>query len=342
MLTFPPEWSRHAATWLAWPHNTETWPSRLAPVQQTTIEIIKALHVHEPVNLLVNDAATEQLLLARFQKADIDLKKVQFHRIPTNDCWLRDTGPTFVTSPPSPLLIKERGAKGGVRSDTATICWQFNSWGEKWPPWDLDAKVSRQVAEAAGVPSLNPGIVLEGGSIETNGEGLLLTTESCLLESKRNPHLSKGDIEKTLKQFLGVAEVVWLKGEVPKGDDTDGHIDNLARFVSAGRVVTPLPPSSPDFKTLAGRFEMIQLPIPSVKGPDGAVLPASYANFYIANGVVLLPVFGVAEDAEAIRRLVPLFPKRRVVPINCRDLVLGFGGIHCMTQQQPQNCPSER
>ena len=136
--------------------------------------------------------------------------------------------------------------------------------------------------------------------------------------------------------------MVWLKGEVPKGDDTDGHIDNLARFVSAGRVVTPLPPSSPDFKSLAGRFEMIQLPIPSVKGPDGAVLPASYANFYIANGVVLLPVFGVAEDAEAIRRLVPLFPKRRVVPINCRDLVLGFGGIHCMTQQQPQNCPSER
>ncbi len=330
MLTFPAEWSPHSATWLAWPHNPDTWQGRQKFVFPIWVEIIKALHLHETVNLLVNDAAMETEVRGRFKKADVDFGRIRFHRIPTNDCWLRDTGPTFVKSPLPPFV------KGGAGEGICAVCWQFNSWGEKWPPWDLDEKVSRRIAEAADTPLLQPGIVLEGGSIETNGEGLLLTTESCLLEKKRNPKLNKEDITKKLKEVLGIKEILWLKGEVPTGDDTDGHIDNLARFVGPRRVVAPLPPSSPDFQLLSRRFEVIPLPSPSVPGPDGNPLPASYANFYIANGIVLLPVFGVPEDEGVIGRLKSLFPGRRIAPINCRELVLGFGGIHCVTQQQPR------
>lgn len=331
----PAEWEPHAATWLAWPHNQETWPTRLPFVQRTWIEIIKTLHLHEPIHLLVNDATTLSTLQERFQKADIDLKKVRFHQIPTNDCWLRDTGPTFVkTGPTSPT---------GQTGLTA-VCWQFNSWGEKWPPWDEDAKVATRMAETLKADPLRPGIVMEGGSFETNGTGTLLTTESCLLNKNRNPNLTREDIESLLKQLLGILKVIWLQGTPLEGDDTDGHIDNLARFVSPTTIVTLEGDCFEQLKQVtdqAGRsFKIIPLPVPEVKGSEGRHLPASYANFYIANGLTLLPVFGVATDELAIRTLKPLFPGRRIVPIECRDLVLGFGGVHCVTQQQPLPSPA--
>lgn len=340
---FPPEWAPHSATWLAWPDNPETWQGRLKFVQPVWIEMIKALHLHETVNLLVNNPETENGVRHRLDRADIDLKKVQFHQIPTNDCWLRDTGPTFVL----------RQGSGQVKSPSsvAAVCWKFNSWGEKWPPWDLDAQVSLRIAEVTRLPSFKPGIVLEGGSIEVNGEGILLTTESCLLSKKRNPNLKKEDTEQYLKDFLGIQRVVWLTGQPPVGDDTDGHIDNLARFVNRNTVVAPFTDdrSNPNFNSLMVNFKkleeltdikgeklkIISLPVPKIPGPDGAFLPASYANFYIANGVVLVPAFHDPADQTALEVLTPLFPNRRLVSIYSRDLVLGFGGIHCVTQQQP-------
>jgi len=344
MLKMPAEWEAHEATWLAWPHNPETWPGRLKFIPQVWIQMIKALHVHETVHLLVNDTEMEKGVQLRLQRADIDLTKVRFHKIPTNDCWLRDSGPTFVRTVSD---LSDRSDSSDKK--IAAVCWIFNSWGEKWPPWNLDQEVSRRVVQSIGLSGLEPGIVLEGGSIEVNGEGVLLTTESCLL--KRNSHLRKEDIEKHLISFLGVKKIIWLTGSPPQGDDTDGHIDNLARFVSSGTIVAPLSKDSSDpdhlsqaenlealkkGTALSGKsFSVIPLPSPRVLGPDQRKLPASYANFYIANGVVLLPVFHVPEDEEAIRILKPHFPKRRIVPIDVRDLVIGFGGIHCVTQQQP-------
>lgn len=328
---FPPEWAPHEATWLAWPHNADTWQGRQKFVFPIWTQMIKSLHLHETVHLLVNDETMEVDVRGRLEKADIDFRKVKLHRIPTNDCWMRDIGPTFV--------------KGGL------IGWIFNSWGEKWPPWDQDALVSSRIAEKMRpLPFLRPGIVLEGGSIETNGNGVLLTTESCMLHPKRNPKLRKEEIEKILKETLGVEKILWLKAGAPQGDDTDGHIDNLARFVSPNRIVAPYtndpenintPLYDDNFKSLKtmtdlnGRpFEIIPLPVPKPVIYNSP-LPASYANFYIANGIVLLPVFDDPKDEGVIELFKKIFPNRRIVPILSRDLVVGFGGIHCVTQQQP-------
>ncbi|MBI2980880.1 MAG: agmatine deiminase family protein [Deltaproteobacteria bacterium] len=301
----PAEWAPHDATWLAWPHNPDTWQGRQKFVFPIWIRMIKALHLHETVHLLVNEKGMEDEVHHRLEKADIDFRKVKLHRIPTNDCWMRDIGPTFVKSPP-PFF------KAGL------VGWVFNSWGEKWPPWDQDALVSSRIAEMMRpLPFFRPGIVLEGGSIETNGEGLLLTTESCLLHPKRNPKLNRIGIEKILREHLGVEKILWLPAGAPQGDDTDGHIDNLARFVSEERL------------------KIIPLPVPKPIPFNGSLLPASYANFYIANGIVLLPVFDDPKDQEVVQIFKKLFPDRRIVPIPSRDLVVGLGGIHCVTQQQP-------
>ncbi|MBI2083035.1 MAG: agmatine deiminase family protein [Deltaproteobacteria bacterium] len=330
----PAEWEFHEATWLAWPHNPDTWQGRQKFVFPIWVELIKVLHLHERVHILVNDEKMETEVRARLEKADIDFKKARLHKIPTNDCWMRDIGPTFLSPP-------------------ALINWVFNSWGEKWPPWDQDALVSSRIAEKMRpLPFLRPGIVLEGGSIETNGQGVLLTTESCLLHPKRNPNLRKEEIEKVLKDYLGVTKVLWLQAGAPEGDDTDGHIDNLARFVSPNQIMAPHTDDPKDLNyslyndnldalksmtDLQGKpFEVIPLPVPKPIIFNNTPLPASYANFYIANGVVLLPIFGDPKDDEAIRLFKTLFPKRRIVPILSRDLVIGFGGIHCVTQQQPR------
>lgn len=326
----PAEWEPHSATWLSWPHNLETWPGKFDPIPEVFVEIVSALQ--EPVHILVKDGAmaqqVKQLLIERgAYRPDIFL-----HIIPTNDCWARDHGPIFV-----------RDGEGLV-----ILNWEFNSWGQKYGPWDLDNRVPEQVAQLLNLPYATPGIVLEGGSIEVNGQGLLMTTEQCLLNPNRNPHLTRSQIETYLREYLGVVDIIWL-GEGIVGDDTDGHIDDLARFVNPTTIVCVLEtnPTDENYPLLQANYQQLQqlapnygltivsLPMPGAKYYDGVRLPASYANFLIANGVVLVPTFADPQDSVALSILQELFPERKVLGIHCLDLVWGLGAIHCVSQQQP-------
>jgi len=331
----PAEWEPHAATWLTWPHNEETWPGRLDEVEACYAAVVDALLPSERVVVLVADAGVEARCRRRLAGRCPELL-----RVPNDDAWMRDHGPIF--------LVREL-APG--RRERAACGFRFNAWGEKYPPWDRDAKVARRVAEAVGGRFWAPGIVLEGGSIEVDGAGTLLTTESCLLHPNRNPTLDRADLEATLRAFLGVERVIWL-GDGIAGDDTDGHIDDLARFCAPGRVVavTEPDPADENHAPLAENLRRLraardaqdrplqvwELPSPpALWSSDGDRLPASYANFYVANGVVLMPAYDPGTDRLAQSVLERAFPGRRVVPIGCRDLVLGLGALHCVTQQQP-------
>ncbi len=331
----PAEWEPHAATWLAWPHNQDTWPHDLDRVRQTWVEMIRALTGGERVRLLVDDALSETSASARLRRAGVDTRRVLFHRIPTVDVWIRDYGPTFIT------------AAGGSE---ALVDWRFNAWGLKYPDYVADDAVPPRINEALGLRAFAPGIVLEGGSIDVDGAGLCLVTEECLLNPNRNPGRTREDIEAVLRSTLGVRRVLWLPAGMV-GDDTDGHIDNLARFVSTDTVVCVVEDDPQDanhralqenFRCLAsaedlrGRpLRVVPLPQPDPVTADGSRLPASYANFYMANGVVLVPFYGGPRDRVALDTLTPLFPGRRVTGIDARVLILGLGGIHCVTQQQP-------
>lgn len=336
----PAEWRPHAATWLTWPKDPETWPERVSQVEEIYLQMIAALTPHETVNLMVDDEATEQAVRQRctFPSAE----NLRFHRIPTVDSWIRDYGPNFV--------IDNNGA-------AAFNDWIFNAWGNKYEALKQDDGVPRRLEPILKLRRFEPGIVLEGGAIDVNGAGCVLTTEQCLLNPNRNPQLSRAEIEDHLKQYLGVSKVLWL-GEGIVGDDTDGHIDDIARFVSPNMIVFALEedPEDANYELLQdnlarlksmtdanGRpFRIVALPMPGVVGGTSTDtrnldrLPASYVNFYIANNVVLAPVFGHANDARAVETLQRVFTDRRVVPINCEPLVWGMGTIHCVTQQQPQ------
>ncbi len=342
----PAEWRRHAATWLSWPKDPETWPDRVPRVQEIFLQMMAALAPHEIVNLLVDDEKTEAAVRSRcvFDGSD----NIRFHRVPTVDSWIRDYGPNFLVSD----KLKSPG------HSLAYNDWIFNAWGNKYEELKKDNQVPQLLEGYLAVPRFAPGIVMEGGSIEVNGEGCLLTTEQCLLNSNRNPHLTRVEIEQHLKNHLGVSKVLWL-GEGIVGDDTDGHIDDIARFVAPNVIVCAVEddPQDANFELLqdnlrrlqlmtdaGGRaFEIVTLPMPGVVGGTSTDsrnldrLPASYANFYIANGVVLAPVFGHRNDERALQILVKLFPSRRVEGINCEPLVWGMGTIHCVTQQQPES-----
>ena len=329
----PPEWHRHAATWLAWPKDPLTWPDRVPQAEEAYLRVMAALAPHERVNLLVDDEETERAVRARcnFPSAE----NVVFVIQPTVDSWIRDYGPNFLTD----------GAGGLAYND-----WEFNAWGDKYEELKRDGAIPARLAEVLGVPRFEPGIVLEGGAIDVNGAGAVLTTEQCLLNPNRNPHLERAEIEQYLKDYLGVAQVLWL-GEGIVGDDTDGHVDDIARFVAPDTIVCALEddPADANYAPLRdnherlrrmtdarGRnFELVTLPMPGAVFGREDRLPASYANFYIANGVVLAPVFGHANDARAIETLQRLFADRAVVPVNAEALVWGMGTIHCLTQQQP-------
>jgi agmatine deiminase len=335
----PAEWHPHHSTWLSWPKDPETWPDRLTQVEKIYLEMISALTPYEIVDLLVDDEQAEQKVrqLCTFPSA----ARIHFHRISTVDAWMRDYGPNFLI---------------GKNGELAFNDWIFNAWGNKYEALKKDDGVPRQLEPILELQRFSPGIVLEGGSIEVNGAGCVLTTEQCLLNPNRNSELSRSEIEQILKDYLGVTKVLWL-GEGIVGDDTDGHIDDIARFIAPNVIVCAVEedPDDANYEILrdnlarlksmtdaAGRpFEIVTLPMPGVVGGTSTTtrlldrLPASYANFYIANNVVLLPVFGHANDARAIKTLQQLFPNRRVVPINCEPLVWGMGTIHCITQQQP-------
>ena len=333
----PAEWERHAATWLSWPHNRESWPGKMDPVPAIWARLVAALVGGEDVHILVNDAAARRAAEAVLIAHEVALERISLHEIPTNDAWMRDHGPTFVV-------------RDGAARQLARIDWTYNSWGGKYPPWDDDDRVPARLAEMLGMPVFRPGVVMEGGSIEVNGVGTLMTTEACLLNVNRNPHLDRDGLERVLADHLGVRHFIWL-GDGVEGDDTDGHIDDLSRFVSPRTVVTVVEDDASDanYEPLRdnlmrleqssdqdGRsLEIVALPMPSPVNYAGQRLPASYANFYIANEVVVVPTYRCAADDRALELLEPLFPGRRVVAIDAVDLVLGLGAFHCITQQQP-------
>jgi agmatine deiminase len=331
----PAEWEPHEATWLSWPHNPETWPGNFEPVPAIFADIVAALREHEEVRILAGTEELEASARDALRARGCPESNVRFFRIPTNDAWMRDHGPIFVVHP-------ERGV--------AITDWKYNAWGGKYPPYDLDDRVPSRINETLRLPIFGPGIVLEGGSIDVNGRGTLLTTESCLLNPNRNPGLTKREIEERLAEFLGVRNILWL-GDGIAGDDTDGHVDDLSRFVGPTTVVTAVEedPADENFRALrdnlerlramkdeAGRpLEVIPLPMPPAIHYEHRRLPASYANFYVGNGAVLVPVFRHPRDEIACSNLARVFPARRIVPIQSTDLVWGLGAIHCVTQQQP-------
>jgi agmatine deiminase len=333
----PAEWQPHEATWLAWPHNLETWPEQLDAVKDSWTEMVRLLAAVEKVQLLVNDGEMEKEATIRLRAAGAMVERVVFHRIPTVDVWMRDYGPTFIT-------------KGGNEGGSGFVDWIFNGWGGKYDSYIQDDRVAKEMARLLRLPVFEPGIVLEGGSIDVNGAGTCLTTEQCLLNPNRNPHLRQSEIERLLKDYLGVAHVIWL-GEGIAGDDTDGHVDDIARFVDPTTVVAAVEKDSTDanFAPLQENYRRLQkaadqdgrplsvvpLPMPRPVFYQGTRLPASYANFYVANGVVLVPTFNQASDAAAIATLVKLFPGREVIGIPCESVVAGLGALHCVTQQQP-------
>jgi agmatine deiminase len=336
--SMPAEWVPHRATWLSWPHNQETWPAQLERVRDAWVQMIQALSPHEKVYLLVNDDPMQQDVRLRLKAAGAAMENVAMIKIPTVDVWMRDYGPTFVlrTRQDVPLAIND---------------WIFNGWGGKYRAYEHDDKVARSIAELLNVPVFEHRVVLEGGAIEVNGAGICLTTEQCLLNKNRNPHLSRAEIEQFLKDSLGVSQIIWL-GEGVAGDDTDGHIDDIARFVDPTTVVCAVEddpgdanyvPSQENLERLEGardhngsRLDIIALPSPRPVLCQGSRLPASYANFYIANEVVLVPIFDDRRDRKALGILSELFPTRKAIAIRCADVVAGLGAIHCVTQQEPK------
>jgi agmatine deiminase len=345
----PAEWDRHTATWLAWPHNPDDWPGKFQTIPWVYAEIVRLLSAHERVHILVNDEKAEQRALSILQRAGALLDQVTFHRWPTNRVWTRDSGPIFV-----------RDGAGSV----ALTDWRFNAWA-KYADWQLDDQVPERVASLLAInawePELQVGgrtrrLVLEGGSIDTNGAGVLLTTEECLLSDvqARNPGVSREELEQAFSDYLGIDQVIWL-GSGVAGDDTHGHVDDISRFVAADTIVTAVEPGTSDpnheplvenlerlkaARTLDGKqFNIVALPLPRPVIFRGQRLPASYANFYIANELVLVPTFNDANDRVALNILADLFPGRDVIGIHSVDLVWGLGTLHCMTQQQPVGLP---
>jgi agmatine deiminase len=337
---WPAEWEPHRATWLSWPHNRETWPDDLPAVVGTFVRMVAALLPHEAVRIGVADERAEEAARARLLASGVEAERVEFHRYPTNDAWARDHGPIFV--------VREAPAPAPRR---AIVDFGFDNWGRKYPNWQPDDAVPSRVAEILGLPRFACPDVIEGGAIDGDGRGTVLTTESCLLNPNRGAGRSRERMERLLGDYLGARRVLWLAGGI-EGDDTDGHVDDVARFVAPGLVAAAVctDPSDANHAPLAenrrrlGRMsdasgrplDVVELPMPPRLECGGLRSPASYANFYLANGVALVPVFGAPSDARALAILRELLSDREVIGISCRTLVSGFGAIHCVTQQEPQ------
>jgi agmatine deiminase len=326
----PAEWEPHAATWIAWPHNREDWPGRFAPIPWVYCEIVRKLSQSEAVRILIQSEEAISRVKRMLVKSGADLSTVQFFPIPTDRVWTRDYAPLFVKSNDGEVAITN---------------WNFNAWA-KYDDWHHDNAVNEALIRQLGMRSWSPNVVLEGGSIDVNGAGILMTTEECLLSpvQARNPHLTRAEIERVLSDYLGIDRVVWLKNGIA-GDDTHGHIDDLARFVNANTIVIAQEGNREDanFLNLAENFELLQsegfdlvsIPMPAEHTFNRRRLPASYANFYIANETVLVPTFNDPNDRIAVGIIGDLFPDREVVGIHSVELVWGLGTLHCMTQQQP-------
>lgn len=338
----PAEWAQHAATWIAWPHNPKDWPGKFQPIPWVYADIVRHLSAVEDVHILVNDAIAQRRAYSILKRSGATLDRVHFHRWPTNRVWTRDSGPIFV-----------RNASTG---ELAITDWKFNAWA-KYDDWQLDDEIPRRAADLLGLLEWAPThdshrIVLEGGSIDTNGAGVLMSTEECLLSEvqQRNPGLNRSDLERVFFDYLGIDQVLWLNRGIA-GDDTHGHVDDVTRFVAENVIVTVAELNRNDenhlllaenldrlrsARNLNGEpFEIAELPMPAPVIFEGQRLPASYANFYIANGLVLVPTFNDPNDRRALNTIAGLFPDRKIVGIHCGDFIWGLGALHCMTQQQP-------
>lgn len=337
----PPEWAAHKATWLSWPHKLESWPGKFEPVPFVFAEIAAWLSISEEVHINVLDdemARNARELIEADPHAEAMMDRIFFHCIPTNDAWCRDHGPNYVFR------------QEDERIEKVIVNWEYNAWGGKYEPYDDDNAVPERVGTLQLLPVVSTGMVLEGGAIDVNGSGLLLTTEACLLNPNRNPAMSRLDIEGELLKYLGARKVIWL-GDGIAGDDTDGHVDDMSRFVNETTIVTAVEddPEDENYVPLKENYErlkqctdldgrplqIIRLPMPEPVFFEGERLPASYANFYIANSLVLMPTYRSSRDCIALDLLQGCFPDRKVVGIDCSDLIWGLGAIHCITHEEP-------
>ena len=335
----PAEWEPHEATWLAWPHNEETWPGKSKQIEEVYLQMIEALLPGEKVHLLVNDEKERDQVERYLHSRDVSTRHLVFFLIPTIDVWIRDYGPNFI--------CKDEGH----RREVAWVKWKFNAWGEKYESLMKDDAVGERLASLLKMPVFHQELILEGGSIEPNGLGTALVTEQCLLNPNRNPRFTQPEIEREIRNFLGFTHLIWL-GDGIEGDDTDGHIDDIARFVSPNTVVAAVEENESDPNAIPLRenlkrlrdardqngkpFEIIPIKMPDRVDASWGRLPASYLNFYIGNGVVLVPIFGSKKDETALKKIQEIFPRRHVMGIRSEDLVLGMGAIHCVSHEQPK------
>lgn len=335
-FTFPAEWAPHTATWLSWPHKEESWPGKIGMVYHNYCQFIKVVAEGELVRINVKDELMMAFAKQQLELVGADLSQIEFYEFPTNDAWCRDHGPAF-------LINAETREK-------VIVDWGYNAWGGKYPPFDKDDLIPTRIAQQLGLPVYHPGIVMEGGSVDFNGAGTVLTTTACLLNPNRNPHLNKDQIEDFLRNYYGVQQVLWL-GDGIVGDDTDGHIDDITRFVNEDTVVTVVEENKDDenyhilqenlealktMRLLNGKpLNIIELPMPDPVIYNDQRLPASYANFYIANSAVIVPTYRCNNDARALSILQSCFPDRKVVGIDSTDIIWGLGSFHCLSQQEP-------
>lgn len=333
---FPAEFDRHEATWLSWPHKEASWPGAIQRIFSPYAQFIREIARFERVCINVSNEAMRDAALTYIRAAGADTDRVTFYFIPTNDAWCRDHGPAFVVN--------------RATRQKAIVDWKYNAWGDKYPPYDLDDVVPTRVGEALGLEVFHPGIVMEGGSVEFNGAGTVLTSECCLLNPNRNPHLNRDSIERYLHDYYGIEQVLWVPEGIA-GDDTDGHIDDTIRFVNADTVVSVVEHSKSDenyeplqtnlralssMRLANGRqLQVVELPMPDAVVYEGQRLPASYANFYIANGCVIVPTYRCKADEKAIDILQNCFADRKVIGIDSTDIIWGLGSFHCLSQQEP-------
>jgi len=334
---FPAEFAPHTATWLSWPHKEASWPGKIETIYPVYAEFIKRVAEGEQVNINVVDEAMKASATRYIEEAGGDFKRINFFIHPTNDAWCRDHGPAFLVNP-------------NAEKKKIVVDWGYNAWGGKYPPFDLDDRIPSRIAEHYKMPIVYPGIVMEGGSVDFNGKGTVLTTTSCLLNPNRNPDFNQKEIEEFLHEFYGVTNILWL-GDGIVGDDTDGHIDDITRFVNEDTVVTVVEtnhqdenyePLQENLKTLKKlRLEngkplnIVELPLPSAIVYEDMRLPASYANFYISNAYVVVPTFRDPQDDKALQILQQCFPGRKVIGLDSLDIIWGLGSFHCLSQQEP-------
>ena len=333
---FPAEFHRHTATWLSWPHKEASWPGKIEAIYPFYSQFIKELAKGEEVCINVANTAMQAVATLYLQEAGVDMDMVRFFFHPTNDAWCRDHGPAFVINP------KEK--------KKAIVDWHYNAWGNKYPPYELDDVIPTLIGKALGLPVYHPGIIMEGGSVDFNGKGTLITSSCCLLNPNRNPGHDQEKIEEYLREYYGVEQILWV-AEGIVGDDTDGHIDDTVRFVNEDTVVTVIEEDAADenyqllrdnlaelsaMRLLNGKqLNIVELPMPKAVIHEEQRLPASYANFYIANESVIVPTFRCDRDEEALEIIQECFPARRVVGIDSTEIIWGLGSFHCLSQQEP-------